>query len=112
MGLDMYLYKCESVSGKHLKRTQHTFEEVMYWRKAHDLHRWFIDNCGNGETGLDMYEVSSEQLGELLERCFYLFNHRDKIPDSEFSIETIIDVLNQFEDLDITDGWYVYIPSY
>lgn len=38
MGLDMYLYKDNAQDG----------EEVMYWRKANQIHGWFERHCGGG----------------------------------------------------------------
>ena len=112
MGLDMYLYKCEPIFEPHLKKTKHTFEEVMYWRKAYGLHNWFVENCGNGVEGLDMYEVSAKKLKELIDKCYYLITHREEISNSEFSIWDIKEILGHFEELETSDGWFVYMPSY
>lgn len=42
-------------------------EEVAYWRKANQIHAWFVKNCMNGEddNGGD-HGVSTDQLRELL----------------------------------------------
>lgn len=45
------------------------FEEVGYWRKANAIHKWFVDNVQNGVDNCEYYEVSKEQLEELLETC-------------------------------------------
>lgn len=52
------------------ERIQEIVEEVAYWRKANQIHKWFSDNVAEGDfkNGADMY-VSSKQLGELLEVC-------------------------------------------
>ena len=44
-------------------------EQVGYWRKANAVHKWFVDNIQNGEDDCDYYEVTSEQLNELLDIC-------------------------------------------
>lgn len=44
-------------------------EEVAYWRKANQIHKWFVDNIQDGEDDCDAYEVSKEQLEELLGIC-------------------------------------------
>lgn len=92
MGLDMYLSKKHYVKNwdhqepkeKHsflikrggkvadyidTKKISYIEEEVAYWRKANQIHKWFIDNCaeGNGDQ-TEMY-VSREQLQELLDTC-------------------------------------------
>lgn len=45
------------------------FEEVGYWRKANAIHNWFVENAQDGEDDCDRYEVSKEQLEELLDIC-------------------------------------------
>lgn len=45
------------------------FAEVGYWRKANAIHKWFVDNVQDGEDDCDYYEVSREQLEELLDIC-------------------------------------------
>lgn len=45
------------------------WEGVGYWRKANAIHRWFVDNVQGGEDDCDIYEVSKEQIEELLDIC-------------------------------------------
>ena len=44
-------------------------EDVGYWRKANHIHKWFVDNVQDGEDDCGNYEVSQEQLEELLDIC-------------------------------------------
>lgn len=44
-------------------------EEVAYWRKANQIHKWFVDNIQNGEDDCGCYNVSKDQLEELLGIC-------------------------------------------
>jgi hypothetical protein len=92
MGLDMYLYKktflytgewvreekrCEVVvteGGKphptiKPERIKEIVEEVGYWRKANQIHKWFVDNVQNGEDDCKEYSVDYEQLRDLLNAC-------------------------------------------
>ena len=97
MGLDMYLEKCnrkawgfkdinideakennpklyEEIKPYLHERGQYVhwesiFEEVGYWRKANAIHKWFVDNVQDGEDDCGYYEVSKEQLEELLHIC-------------------------------------------
>lgn len=39
---------------------------VYYWRKSNQIHKWFVDNCQNGEDNCREANVSIEQLKELL----------------------------------------------
>lgn len=64
MGLDMSLYK--------LKREQkvHGYigevaEEVLYWRKANQIHNWFVENIQRGHDNQSKNEVSKEKLIQL-----------------------------------------------
>jgi len=92
MGLDMYLTKKTYVKrwSHHSKEEQHTVvvklggktrkgikpkrisnieEEVMYWRKANQIHKWFVDNVQDGVDDCGTYYVSKEQLEELVDKC-------------------------------------------
>lgn len=42
---------------------------VAYWRKANQIHAWFVDNVQNGEDDCGEYYVSKDKLVELLELC-------------------------------------------
>lgn len=44
-------------------------EQLAYWRKANQIHKWFIDNCAGGDGDRSTMYVSSEQLKELLDTC-------------------------------------------
>ena len=93
MGLDMYLQKRHYVGNKWRKdkkqqvkvtvpkvqkeatfptkqikqeRVQYITEEVAYWRKANAIHQWFVENVQDGDDDCGEYEVSREQLEELL----------------------------------------------
>lgn len=44
-------------------------EEGAYWRKANQIHSWFVDNVQNGEDDCGTYDVSVEKLKELLALC-------------------------------------------
>jgi hypothetical protein len=92
MGLDMYLSKKtyvkqwdhqspeeqyevvvtkggKPVDGIKAKRVKYIEEEVGYWRKANQIHRWFVENVQRGEDNCGEYYVGSEKLAELLELC-------------------------------------------
>lgn len=72
MGLDMFLFKVQR-------------EKVGYWRKANAIHRWFVENVQDGVDDCRSYNVSREQLEELLWLCK---NVRDGKIDPEGSLPT------------------------
>ena len=45
------------------------FDKVGYWRKANQIHNWFVNNVQGGEDDCGTYIVSKEQLEELLDIC-------------------------------------------
>lgn len=47
---------------------------VMYWRKANAIHRWFVDKLNNGEDDCRPIWVGREQLLALLDTCEDVFN--------------------------------------
>lgn len=90
MGLDMYLSKRTYVKrwdhipaeeqfsvvvkqgGKRFhaikpERISYIEEQVGYWRKANQIHNWFVENVQNGVDDCGSYPVSEEQLQALLE---------------------------------------------
>ncbi len=50
-------------------RIKYIVEEVGYWRKANQIHKWFVDNIQNGNDNCGNYWVGSETLKELLDVC-------------------------------------------
>lgn len=48
------------------KRVKEITIEAAYWRKANAVHKWFVDNVQDGTDDCGTYEVSKEQLQELL----------------------------------------------
>jgi len=80
MGLDMYLTAKrfiwtddEKIDSKKLQevmntdyRVQYVELEIGYWRKANQIHKWFVENVQENNDDCDTYEVSEEKLKELL----------------------------------------------
>ena len=92
MGLDMYLYKKTYIrtdefykpevrnevivkTGGQIdtkidpKKIKYVVEEAGYWRKANQIHKWFVDNVQRGDDDCGSYQVSREKLEELLDLC-------------------------------------------
>lgn len=59
-----YVYDC----GEYLHWKSLT-KEILYWRKANAIHKWFVDNVQLGEDNCGYYEVTKEQLMELRDKC-------------------------------------------
>ncbi len=52
--------------------------EVMYWRKANQIHKWFVDNVQDGEDDCGRYLVSKTQLTELIKLCERVLENRSE----------------------------------
>jgi hypothetical protein len=44
-------------------------EEAGYWRKANQIHQWFVNNVQDGNDNCGSYWVGRDKLKELLELC-------------------------------------------
>lgn len=95
MGLDMYLtrswyigaqFEWNQIAGEvnltkkgkkipiNLEKLDTIREEAAYWRKANEIHKWFVDNCQDGEDDCREAWVSHEQLQELVDTCKTILN--------------------------------------
>lgn len=88
MGLDMYLsgYKYlwrDDDSRKKIKHTigssydpKYVVLELMYWRKANAIHKWFVDNVQEGEDDCKEYYVTVDDLKQLLSVIYTVLQNR------------------------------------
>ena len=52
--------------------------EVGYWRKANQIHRWFVENCQKGKDECQIAYVTRNQLKQLLELCEKVLKNKKK----------------------------------
>lgn len=103
MGLDQYLYASNYLSGGDWQEqaTKEAYAKVSdalgagdfeneefpsitvsvkvgYWRKANQIHQWFVDNVQDGEDNCAEYYVSREQLQELNDVCMKVWKSKNK----------------------------------
>ncbi|MFW9872416.1 MAG: hypothetical protein ACFFG0_04880 [Candidatus Thorarchaeota archaeon] len=82
MGLDMYLeakrflwseerknIKIENIEIPKDCEIQEIKIEVGYWRKANQIHNWFVNNVQDGKDDCEDYYVSKDKLEKLLSVC-------------------------------------------
>jgi hypothetical protein len=149
MGLDMYLNKKTYVqywehngdnnyevsvtkagqpAGIDGRKVKYVIEEAGYWRKANQIHQWFVENVQDGIDNCGEYYVSAEKLRELLALCKSIQNQpavaEEVLPTAsgfffggtEYDewyykdIENTIQILN--EALADTNGDYYYSSSW
>lgn len=97
MGLDMYLYAEQYVSGWDFNRdprydkivtatgltpTTHSPHVTVstcvgYWRKANQIHNWFVQNVQGGRDECQRAYVPREKAQELLDLCQKVLDSRD-----------------------------------
>jgi hypothetical protein len=51
------------------KKVKYIIEEAGYWRKANQIHKWFVENVQKGVDNCGDYYVSRENLYTLLKLC-------------------------------------------
>lgn len=51
--------------------------ELIYWRKANAIHKWFVDNVQNGEDDCNSYYVTHGDLESLRETILKVLESRD-----------------------------------
>ena len=51
--------------------------EAGYWRKANQIHKWFVDNVQDGEDDCRAADVSRDHLKQLREDCQRVLDNRD-----------------------------------
>ena len=94
MGLDMYLSakkflwsfnESDTQVSKEIqdkinvnRRVKEVVIEAAYWRKANQIHSWFVDNVQDGIDECEPHHVSREQLQELLNTCRIAIDRKDK----------------------------------
>ena len=55
--------------------------EAGYWRKANQIHNWFVQNVQEGKDECQEAYVSREQLKELRETCQKVLDNHDLAPE-------------------------------
>lgn len=68
MGLDMYIYR---------KDKDGHIENVAYWRKANQIHKWFVENVQHGIDKCEPHEVTQEDLMDLCDLCLKAIETKD-----------------------------------
>lgn len=76
--------------------------EVMYWRKANQIHNWFVQNVQNGEDDCQAYQVSTEKLQELRDLCEEVLRRED----TDFSQDKLPVAAGFFFGSTDYDEWY------
>ena len=153
MGLDQHLYRTTYTLPSNTKRSYeisvkhpdekynmpkidasniaYTMEEVMYWRKANHIHKWFVDNIQGGIDNCATYTVYSYDLEKLLNLCKQVLANPDKAEEllptqsgcffgvleyNEYYFESIKNTIEVLEKIiptvDDFNSWFEYSSSW
>lgn len=69
MGLDMFLFAKVQQAGDSTLPVVDGEREVAYWRKANQIHSWFVDNVQDGVDECQESPVTRAQLETLRQLC-------------------------------------------
>ena len=92
MGLDMYLHakrylwdadkdtknKIAEAFPEIKAEVKSVTVEAAYWRKANAIHGWFVNNVQGGVDDCGEYNVTLEQLQDLIALCKHVLNNKDE----------------------------------
>lgn len=79
MGLDMFL-SCTKNTETNEGNVKVTWKEV-YWRKANQIHNWFVQNIQNGYDDCAEYSLDAYDILELRNDCAYVLKHPEEAED-------------------------------
>jgi frataxin-like iron-binding protein CyaY len=96
MGLDMYLsarqmtfngWKNPDLYNKLVQEAPFALDtatlevQVAYWRKANQIHKWFVDHVQDGKDNCEEYRVTRDQLQLLLDNCKLVLINKEEAPN-------------------------------
>jgi hypothetical protein len=89
-------------------KISHIITEVAYWRKANQIHDWFVKKVQKGEDNCGEYWVSKAQLQELYDTCV-LVRDNSKLKDGKIENGYHFDGEKRIPNLE--DGKIIEDPS-
>lgn len=149
MGLDMFLkrkvfigaeYEHRKVSGSiditingvslpiNFNKISYVEESAGYWRKANQIHNWFVTHVQEGKDNCEEYYVTREQLTELRNLCLQVLETKNtkllqpvegfffggtNIDEYYFKeLEYTVDIINKLDLINDNVGEYYYKSSW
>lgn len=83
-------------------------DEVGYWRKANQIHNWFVENAQEGVDDCGYYPVSKETLQDLHDVCKDIIDSIQELIDEDERYEdlTVREFIDKEHSLDSLDGFH------
>lgn len=93
------------------------------WRKANQIHDWFVRNVQGGEDDCKRYRVDLNQLRDLVELCKKVLAHRDQAGEllppqagfffgsteiDEYYFEDLMDTIEKLEPFITDSSWEMW----
>lgn len=63
--------------------------EIGYWRKANQIHSWFVENCGDGDDDCRPYYVPQDKIQELLNIINSILNEDSREKQQKLAMELL-----------------------
>lgn len=101
--------KLDAVINEDIEAGKPYEEQIMYWRKANAIHKFFVDNCANGVDDCEPVQVTIDALKDLVERCEEILKSVKSGPDDD---ELIIDADIADELLPAQSGFFFGSTDY
>jgi hypothetical protein len=113
MGLDMYLYK-------QIKGEDNKIDVVAYWRKANQVHNWFVTNVQNGVDNCEPHPVTEQDIVKLLNICNQILeldiNYEEQMTEIGVSFkdgkrEPIMDFVKVIDNEEVVETMHNLLPT-
>lgn len=113
MGLDMYLYK-------RIKGEENKIDVVAYWRKANQVHNWFVTNVQNGVDNCEPHPVTEQDIVKLLNICNQILeldiNYEEQMTEIGMSYndgkkEPIMDFVKVIDNEEVVEVMHNLLPT-
>lgn len=114
MGLDMYLYKRKKES------RENEIGVVAYWRKANQIHNWFVTNIQNGVDNCEPHPVTEQDIVKLLNICNQILeldiNYEEQMTEIGISFkdgkrEPIMDFVKVIDNEEVVETMHNLLPT-
>lgn len=114
MGLDMYLYKRKKES------RENEIDVVAYWRKANQVHNWFVTNVQNGVDNCEPHPVTERDIIKLLNICNQILeldiNYEEQMTEIGVSFkdgkrEPIMDFVKVIDNEEVIETMHNLLPT-
>lgn len=114
MGLDMYLYKQKK------ENRENETAVVAYWRKANQVHNWFVTNVQNGVDNCEPHPVTEQDIVKLLNICNQILeldiNYEEQMTEIGVSFkdgkrEPIMDFVKVIDNEEVVEAMHNLLPT-